>query len=473
MGLSDKKYSYDKLGEINTNGIEVAQFPQIRDAIADRMREIYGDDIDLSTASADGQYINMEALILNNVYKLLSNLYDNVNPFVATGKYLDILCSLTNVKRKGSTRSTAGVYIKNVSGSTVSDPYIQLIDRNGIQWTWTNPTDLGEQPTITFAPGKIYTLTFTCDEYGPIEAYANPVQDPETDINWDASDFTDTNGDIYKTVDYGSYKVYQASDAIIGLNEESDEDLRRRRYNFLGANSITTQAGLEAALYNRDDIVDVYVLNNASGSNMAAGDGVTVENHNIYIALRYKDGVEVDDNSIAKTIYNKLTPGINTQAYDSVSGSGGEASAADPIQLYSGVETTVCWKICKPVNPLISIAFTVDPRYYKKGDLTGGTVSDPSKFSEFETAIMKQLNRYLSGIKINETLVTSSLSSTMMGADLKPQGYSSFYVTTCSITGGVPNTSANLAPLTYYEYNTYSFYYSGNQATLGISYTSN
>ena len=291
MGLTNKKYTYDKLGSVNTNGIETALFPQIRDAIADRMKEIYGNDIDLSTASADGQYINMEALIINNMYRLLDNLYMNIDPFTAAGKYLDILCSLTNVRRKAQSNSTAQLYVKNVSGETQTPTDITLIDRNNLTWIWTNPTDITNNPTIAFNSGDIEVLTFTCETSGSVEANGTgaSISNPQTDINWNATDFTNTNGDIYKTIDSGIFKVYQAADANIGNDEETDTSLRNRRYSFLGSNSVTTQAALESALFNMESIEDVYIYNNVSGDHKVIEDTVDVLEHNVYIVLRYKE----------------------------------------------------------------------------------------------------------------------------------------------------------------------------------------
>ena len=68
---TEKIYYYDNLSAVTNSGLEVAEFYQIRDAIVRRMMEIYGEDIDVSSASADGEYINMEADIINNIYKSL------------------------------------------------------------------------------------------------------------------------------------------------------------------------------------------------------------------------------------------------------------------------------------------------------------------------------------------------------------------------------------------------------------------
>lgn len=466
MPLTNRKYTYDKLGEITTNGIEVAIFPQIRDAIADRMKEIYGNDIDLSTASADGQYINMEALILTNVYRLISNLYDNINPFIASGKYLDVLCSLTNVKRKQSSKSTAQVYIKNVSNSTQTPERITLIDRNNNEWVWVNPKDLSNNPTVTINSGDITLQTFTCDIYGKVEANASPLinalptnYNPATDIDWNAENFLDTNGDIYKTIDYGTYKVFQPLDANIGNDEETDASLRNRRYQYLGSNSVTTQAGLESALFDLEEIDDVYILNNNTGTNLAytnplCKDGVAIDNHNVYIVLRYKEGITADEQNIANIIYSKLTPGVITEEYGKAGdqASGGVA-VEKSVTVISGVTTNINWKKCTPVNPPIIITFFITTNFPEGNEL-------------YEGSIIKQLKNYLNSIKINETLIGSSILTTMLGADLKYQGMNTFYPLECSIDGETTND----APFTYYKYNTFVFEYGVNQGKLYIGY---
>lgn len=456
MGLTNKKYTYDKLGSVNTNGIETALFPQIRDAIADRMKEIYGNDIDLSTASADGQYINMEALIINNIYRLLDNLYMNIDPFTAAGKYLDILCSLTNVRRKAQSNSTAQLYVKNVSAETQTPTDITLIDRNNLTWVWTNPTDITDTPTIAFNSGDIEVLTFTCETSGAVEANGTgaSISNPQTDINWTATDFTNTNGDIYKTIDSGIFKVYQAADANIGNDEETDTSLRNRRYSFLGSNSITTQSALESALFNMESIEDVYIYNNVSGDHKVIEDTVDVLEHNVYIVLRYKEGVTVSKNLLATTIYEKMTPGVTTQ---SASGCTGGTAESATLTLFSGVTSDVCWKICDPVSPEIVLTFKTTSQYIQG---SGGTRSI------YEQAIIDQLQNYFSNIGINEEIIAGSVLTTMLGADLRYNGQNTFYPLSCTIDG----ESSYLAPLTYYKYDDsdYVFDYTGATPTLTI-----
>lgn len=440
MPLTDNVFTYDKLGIIGINGIDTAAFPQIRDAIAARMREIYGEDIDLSTASADGQYIMMESLVMNNVYRLIDNLYKNMDPFTASGKFLDILCSLTNVTRKTNSRSIAKIYVKNTGVSDFSESEIVLNDRNGKQWIWKNPTDLSGNPMVVIESGEIELLSFSCEEYGTVVALGTGVNvtDAETDIPWDNPNFTSINGFIYETTEVTFLKVYQSQDAEVGNNDESDASLRSRRYSYLGSNSVTTQASLQSALFNLSSIEDVYIFNNVTGSNQTLADGITVPNHNVYICLRYKKGVSVDNSIIGPLVYGKMTPGvITTSAASAQSGVGREKE----INLYSGISTTVYWKECVGVHPDITINFDITNKYLK--------ASGTERYSSTEIAICNQLKSFLNSVKINEKLLPSSIQTIMNGADPTAGGFKTFWPTGCTINDDV---TEYLAPLTYYDY---------------------
>lgn len=472
MALSESTFQYNNLGKITSNGVEVATFPQIRNAIAARMREIYGEDIDLSTASADGQYINMESLILNNVYTTLMFLQNSINPNTASGKYLDILCSLTNVHRKPSSRSIANVYVKYIGSELNHKPEkIVVLDTNGIEWQWINPLDLNNEPTIYFNTGDILILEFLPIEsdgstygiplYGSIEANgAHPgttISDPTTDIDWD--NLSADHGDIYQTISFGEFLIYQNDNAEPGNDEEDDSSLRARRSSFLGANSTTTQAGLEAALFNLPQIEDVYIMNNVSGNDAEAPDEVTVGNHNVYVVIRYKEGLTVPDRTIAETIYQKLTPGVVTET----------AANSYDINLASGVSTTIYWKVATPIHPTVVINFTYTKDYIKYiGEDT------QTEFTKSEQAIVDALQNYFNKVGLNEKVLSSSIQSAFFGADPRYNGQNTYFPTGCTIGGA----SIRDASLNYFKYlggygEDYTFNYNidGETATLTISHS--
>ena len=446
--INDKQYNYTNLSEITSGGFTAAQFPEIRDAIIKRMMEIYGNDIDVSDVGADGQYINMEANIVNNMYRLLENLYNSMNPSIATGKFLDILCSFSNVNRINESYSTAQVFVKNVTTINQTPSKIQCVDRANNTWTWINPIDLYNNPTITIKPNEVVLLEFTCDTIGPISAQGTGSDT----LTWDS---TTNNGWIYQTVDYGTFLVYQSKDAVVGNTNETDPELRDRRYKVIGSNSTTVQSGLESALYDFDGIKDVYIINNNSGADITnAGDKTTVKNHNVYIALRYKEGVTIDDSQIGTIIYNKLTPGVNTQEIP-VDVADGEPHSYT-LTLLSNITTNVYWKKCTPIHPQITINFVINDEYIK-----GST----GKLSIYEQAIVNELKKYLDNIKINERLQMANIQSSMINADLKRNGNSTFYIS----GGGILGESSILAQNTYYKYTNFVFSYNNTNGTLTIN----
>lgn len=443
---NDKQYNYTNLGEITSSGFTAAQFPNIRDAIIKRMMEIYGNDIDVSDVGADGQYINMEANIINNMYRLLENLYNNLNPSIATGKFLDVLCSYSNINRINASYSVAQVFVKNVTSINQTPNYIKCIDRANNTWTWINPIDLNNNPTITIKPNEVVSLEFICDTIGPISAQGTGSEE----LTWTS---TINNGWIYQTVDYGTFLVYQSKDAIIGNKTETDPELRNRRFNVIGSNSTTVQSGLESALYNFDGIKDVYIINNNTGNDQSSGDGVTISNHNIYIALRYKEGITIDDSQLATIIYNKLTPGVNTQIVTNASDG---IAHSYSINLLSNLNTNIYWKECTPVAPTIIINFSVTDDFVKGESAT--------KYSIYEQSIIDNLKNYLDNVKINQRLQMANIQSTMINADLKKNGNSTYYIT----GGTINNTTSVKSNNTYYKYTNFTFTYSDNVGTLTI-----
>ena len=119
MAISNNQYDVTQLAKTDNNGFTAALFPQIKDAYVKKMQEIYGYDIDVSSASADGQFVMMESLVLNNIYRTLESIANNMSPAAASGKYLDILASLSGTFRRRETYSTANIYIANSGNGSI------------------------------------------------------------------------------------------------------------------------------------------------------------------------------------------------------------------------------------------------------------------------------------------------------------------------------------------------------------------
>lgn len=322
------KYNIDELISFTQNTVEVASFQQIKDSLIKTMQKLYGNDIDVSSASADGQWIMALALLYDKTFGVIKTLQQNLNVNEANGKYLDILCSYNNIFRKEASYSTCHLLIKPHNNQDYQlQPYdnvyeIRCEDINGKVWVWKEGQNLitGENTNNYIIPAKGITLEFKCDEPGEIVANMNSSFNSETPTS-------DTKGDICNvTIPNHTYlECWQTENAIVGQDEESDEQLRNRRTLELGNNSITVLSGLEGKLREVPSIVDVCIYNNNTGNNVELvpnyddtgstkyyGDNTLVEEHNVYIVLRYNKLLKPDEAEIGEIILNNMTPGVNT-----------------------------------------------------------------------------------------------------------------------------------------------------------------
>lgn len=450
MAYNNKTYDIGALAEVDQNGFTAAMFPQIRDAYAQAMRNIYGTDIDLSSASADGQFINMEALVLNNIYRTLENIHNNMIPASAKGNYLDILASFSGVFRRQPTYSRAQVWIANNSAADVKPDIIVAMDKNGNNWTWVNPLDLQSNPTVTF-PAKTnddyqpVLITMVCNNIGAVKANgANSSIDMtnQTEVNAMFGEAADSRGgDIYQTVDSSNLLVFQNSDADVGDEEETDSSLRERMGREIGSNSTTVLNSVSAALLNIEAIEDVFVFSNGTGSERTMDDGATVPNHNVYVAIWEKG--TVPDYDIANTLYNQLTPGVLTNFTGSIVGGTQKTYNILISPDLSEYSVNLYWKLCSPSNAKVQVTLS-------------SLVSDLS--ADQQNLMINAFVDYLNNLKLGERLISANLLSAIMNVDLgQPNGGLSYLPRNVSILTAL-NTYTNISsatlPLTRFNFTT-------------------
>lgn len=348
--LRNHNFQIGDLIRFKSGGLEVATFVDIREALIARYKEVYGTDIDVSTANADGTFINDLALIINNILQVCKMTYANLNVETASGTYLDALCKLANVTRQPATRSTASLVVTNLLASEQSfgDPdvnnnmtnVITFVDRAGTEWIYRNASVRANEPALTLSANESAEVTVECTESGPVDAPA---------------------GWITQTVITQNLSVNQPEDCVRGKTIESDQALRKRRAQSSGAAGIAVLESLVGSLLNISGIEDVRVYNNNGLSSMTAADGTSISAHNVYVVLRQQDGINIDNATIGDLIYEKLTPGIKTtQTTDATTGA---SQSHEYIPEMLGVtinvfDQVVYWKVAKPITPQITITIT-------------------------------------------------------------------------------------------------------------------
>ncbi len=463
MAYTNNQYDITELAKVDANGFQAALFPQIKDAYVKKMKEIYGEDIDVSSASADGQFVMAQSLVLNNIYRTLESLSDNLSPASASGKYLDILASLSGASRQGRTYSTAQVYIANSDIVNLAPSYLLLNDKNGNQWEWINPIGLDGKMKVVF-PGKSggkfrpVAITVTCTELGAVHAAATGLGDKTLEQVF-ALDPRERGGNIFETVNASGLLVYQNDPATAGYDEESDASLRARRLRSFGQSGRTVEDSLVANLLAVAGVIDAYAVpNNSNAESAELADKTKVPAHSVYPIVALQPGVTVPDTDIALAIYNTMTPGIPTYTPDSPVGG---TKHSDELSVTEALSNTIMWKQCDMSQPIIYIWF-------------GLRNNTPALSADQQTAIAAAVLGYLNGVAIGEDMLGDVLKQITESADFRTTKYG---LPTYSVTGmtyrrpsdasGEPNIvsgkiqgQALTVPLTKFNYTTVAW--SGN-----------
>lgn len=399
---------YSKLIKFSKDGLIIGSYTDIRNMLLTRYKQIYGQDIDLSTGTADGQFIEMLAMMLNNVLLTVKQMYTGLDPNYAQGKMLDIIASFSNVVRRPATRSQTYVTVQNISNDPVNLSSIEFLDDNGTIWTWSGTMTSFQPESVS---NSAVTLPVQCSEIGAIKAPA---------------------GSITKTAQYLPFSITQPNDAIVGSEIESDESLRARRNASLSSYGMTTLEALKSALLGISGIKDVYIYNNSSDNAVTAKDGQSVSAHSVYICISYDNILRPNETTIGQTIYNKMTPGIHTTTYSASTAGQGTAKS---YQYNTGLDVvqTVYWKLCTALAPTISIKLTTLPNY------------DTST----ELLIEDKLINFCNTLPIGTDLNPTELFVQTMYADPKFKGLSTFIVTEVKVDN---STSTYTNKLSYYDY---------------------
>lgn len=479
MAIFDTNINIKDFITLTEGGIQVLGYSEIRDYLIALMKKIYGNDIDTSSATADGQWLNQIALLINNCLQTVKYSFDMLDPASATNHALDVLCSFNNIFRYSPSYSTAQLLVKNISGIQQSiTNKLLFIDKNGTEWEWT-PNKL--TPSV-WEDGEVKLLDVVCSVSGPIVAQGTGEQVSD----WSTIN-ENNNGFINKPVEYGVWKIYQQDDAIVGHDVETDEALRARRFMSTGNSALTTLSSLQGSLLNITGIKDVFIYNNASTAPKTlsygdmGGDETTVDQHSVYICVRYDENAVVEDSVIGNIIYNKLTPGIPTTQY---SGSGTGENKPFELNKSENYKYTVYWKKCSPLafnslnNTFAQINFLCLTNVY---DYPTSLISHTA-ITDSEKAIADAIIDYINNIKLSENIASAIiLSSNIQKADLNKNGQSTFVVTSSYFydnTSTTTDTKDNIyLKYSYYNltrdniifnYSTVDYNQSTSQATIII-----
>ncbi len=278
---------------ITVDGLETETQAELVAQITASLQAIYRDDINIDSSSPDGQLMMIFIQVILDNLDFLTQVYNTFDPDQAIGVTLDERCAINGIQRQGGTFTITNITLiidraLNLAGldDAINDPDgtgYTVSDNAGNQWI------LVESQTVA-SPGT-YVYAFRAKNPGAVLTVPNTIQNPVTVVLGVTSI---NNPTTYTT---------------LGVNEETDAQLRLRRQKSVSISSQGYLSGLLAALLNVTGVSSAFVYENVTGT--ADGDGVP--GHSIWVIVQ--GGAPTD---IADAIYRKRNAGCGMKGSETV-----------------------------------------------------------------------------------------------------------------------------------------------------------
>lgn len=264
---------------IDSYGLHIPSYNDIRDDLIAQMRSIFGNDIYIDEDSQDYQQISIFAKKIFDLYSLAILTYNNRTPNTAVGVGLDNLCALVGITRKPATYSKVNLTLTGDPGTIL----------NGCQAS--DGVSIWDIPDTTIPPNGIISVEALCHEAGNVTAQPNSITTIVTPV-------------------YGWLSVTNNYNATPGSNEETDAELRGR---FANATSIPSNSIFESLISSIQTVDGVTRVKGYENDTDNVDDN-GISPHSVSFIVEGGDSDE-----IGTEILMKKTPGCGTYGTTSVS----------------------------------------------------------------------------------------------------------------------------------------------------------
>lgn len=278
---------------LTDNGYERPTFEDILTNLESKARELFGEDIETNEQTPLGKFLRIIAYDRAEEEEEKELIFYSRYPNTASGVNLDRLCPLVGISRNPATPSQYELTVTGTAGYTV--PYgFEVSTDSGIIFYNTLDTVIGEDGTIK--------ITVECTESGDIgnvtPSEITQIVNPDADID----------------------SISGASLVTVGIDEESDFELRNRFVQASAGLGSCNETALESALIRVPTVTSSNVIVNETDETDSGGRPP----HSFTCFITGGIGYEKE---IAETIFDKKPVGIRTygtQSYTLTDESGAE-----------------------------------------------------------------------------------------------------------------------------------------------------
>ena len=259
---------------VTETGISAPSYEEIYEYLKGRMRNIFGDDINLDADTQDGQMVGIVAAAISDVNAQAIAVYNAYNPTTAKGVALDSAVKVNGITRQAASHSQVDLRIVGQAETHI----VNGVALDEAENKWNLPTD------VVVPPAGEITVTAIAAEEGNIRAPAGTVN-------------------RIGTPTLGWQTVENILAAEPGAPVQTDLELRVQQSKSTALPSVSLWEGIIGSLLTTAGVRRVSGIKNDGDTPTTEG----VPGHSIAMIV---DGGEVAD--IAKTIFLKKGEGVGT-----------------------------------------------------------------------------------------------------------------------------------------------------------------
>jgi len=266
--------------EITDEGIDIPQTTEILNGVLKDFNTAFGGNLNLTTVSTPQYVLSSEmtqAIAL--AYANLAFVLSQFDPDKAIGRYQDALARIYFITRKQGTPTVVECLCTGIPGSVLPAGSLARDDDDNIYESLSSATfDKNGQATVSFAN----------QVNGAIACPAESLTHIQVEVaGWDA--ITNTKA------------------GVTGSDVEGRNAFETRRQEIIALNATSTVNAIRSAVFDIEDVVDVFAYDNPTGETMTYGaTDYELKPHSVYVAV-----VGGDDESVAKAIWTKKDIGCD------------------------------------------------------------------------------------------------------------------------------------------------------------------
>jgi hypothetical protein len=267
-------------------GLELPTEAAILAGVQADYNDAFGGNLNPSLETPQGQLASSTAAIIAAKNASIAEIVNQVNPDTASGAYQDAIARIYFLDRSPGAPTVVQCECRGALGANIPVG-AQAVDTSGNRYVATLAGTIGALGVIT--------LPFANVTDGPIPCPAN------------------TLNAIYQAIP-GWDSINNPSDGSLGQNVESQAAFAYRRQQSVALNARGSLPSIYAAVFDLDDVVDVYVTENTTGGVVNKGStNYPLAPHSLYVAV--VGGVAQE---IADAIWKKKDVGCDYNGNTSV-----------------------------------------------------------------------------------------------------------------------------------------------------------